>query len=121
MKKLYLLTIMLFVLGLGLMGCTQKVGYTNKGWALKSAKEYYESDYGEYGLFAYQIEELTVFPITDGDFKDYYYDCYQITFIDYSGHSVIYNVFVAYEENLFENLFRGIKESNIIEIDVELS
>ena len=121
--KRTLFTIMLFVLGLGLMGCKSEPQQTPKGWALQYAEEQYEEDYGGYGLFAVHIEQYGIYGIEDleDEFGDYQFSCYEITFINDSGKSVIYNVFIAYEQTAFQMYFGaiGIRESQIYDIDIE--
>jgi len=116
-----LFTIMLFVLSLGLMGCSSEHNQSPQDWALDYTIDYYNKDYEGYGIGAYSIENLKIYD-EEEICGDYYCSAYRITIINSSGKDTSYNVFIAYEKTFWNNGFIGthrIKESQIYDIDIE--
>ena len=119
MKKLFILAILL--LSVALIGCDREEERTPEGWALYYAEQEYEKDYSGYELFGYQVEDCIVYE--EQRSEDYSSRLYQITFINDSGKSVEYNVFIAYIERGFPPYieFNTIPEKNVIGVDIEVA
>jgi len=124
MKKV--LALILIVLMLVLSGCKSESEEHKiiKDWVLDYALERYEEQYGGYGVIGNFIIQGE---ITSDDLeqleKNQYAKIYLIMIVDESGRGRLYNVFILYEDAVtLNNMFdaRGlIKESQIIEVDVE--
>jgi len=121
MKKiLYIVVLMIVII---LSGCGKEDKKTIKDWALDYTIEFYNEDYEGYGIFAYNIEQITLYDKEELELleSNQYYGLYEITIIDNSGKSVIYNVCIIYEvETMHFWSVRGYKESQIIDFDCEV-
>lgn len=121
MKKiLYIVVLMIVII---LSGCGKEDKKTIKDWALNYTIKVYNEDYKDYGIFAYNIEQLTLYDKEELELleSNQYYVLYEITIIDSSGKSVIYNISITYEvETMHFWLVRGYKESQIIDFDYEV-
>ena len=111
MKKI--LVALMLVLVLSLSGCdADNPKLEPKGWALQYAEEQYEYDYGGYTLIAYDVKQLSIYQGLESDFE--FYEIFEITFVNDSGKSIIYNVFIAYDNNMW----KYISEDNILDVDI---
>lgn len=119
-KLLFIIVLMVVII---LSGCGKEEKQSIKGWALEYTIEVYNEDYEGYEIFAYNIEPLTLYDKEELELlkRNQYYALYEITIIDNSGKSVIYNVWVVYEIATMQFwIDDGFKESQIIDVDCEV-
>ena len=99
MKKL-LIILMLALTSFMLMGCDDhKDEHSSQYWAEQYATEQYNKKYEDYGIIAYKIDELSITEAARYD-GDYIWVGYEITIINESGESTIYNIFLEVKQTI---------------------
>jgi hypothetical protein len=115
MKRI-LSIMMLLVLSIMLIGCDKKVRKQPDEWALYYAELEYENVHGSDEVFGYNIDRMAI--RYDDELREYRTEnnltcyLYEITIIDESGRSHIYNVFISIQAPSLSF------EDNVIEEDV---
>jgi hypothetical protein len=113
--------IILFILGIILIGCGSEPTKFPEYWALDYTVEHYNENHEGYEIIAFSIEDLTVYDEEERWSNGYLLVAYKITIISSSREDTVYNVFMAYKPKPFNMFFGGddIKESDIYDIDIE--
>ena len=131
MKKI-LIAIML-IITLGLSGCSSDIEEKiPREWAFDETIKEYNRYYGGYRILGYEITGLTIsqdiieeWENSDNYDKNIKFELYQITIINDSGKSKIYNTFIAFEYKSFildaYITPTRIPYENIYDLDVELN
>ncbi len=102
MKKL-LLVISFLLVSIILIGCNKEEKKFVEYWALDYTIEYYNQEYENYNILAYDIERLTIYDETQFEnyVEDYKYKAFKITITNNSGKDKVYNVLILYSEPKF--------------------